>query len=47
MHSLVKSKLAIYFTYLKNLDSSNFKLRQKELGTGKNLFFNLKQIKKC
>ena len=46
MHSLVKSKLAIYFADLKNLDSSDFKLRQKELGTGKIYFFNLKQIKK-
>ena len=46
MHSLIKSKLAIYFTHLKNLDSSDFKLRQNELGTGKIYFFNLKQIKK-
>ena len=46
MHSLVKSKLAIYFASLKNLDSSNFRLRQKEVGTGKIYFFNLKKIKK-
>ena len=46
MHSLVKSKLAIYFTSLKNLNSSDFKKRQKEVGTGKIYFFSLKHIKK-
>jgi ADP-ribose pyrophosphatase len=46
MHSLINSKLAIYYSFLERLNLSDFKLRQKEIGTGKMYFFDLKQINK-
>ena len=46
MHSLINSKLAIYFTNLKKLNLYDLKKRKKEIGTGKIYFYNFKQIKK-
>lgn len=46
MHSLINAKIACFHLQLKNIDSSDFKKRKKEIGSGKINFYNISQIRK-
>ena len=46
MHSLINSKLACFHIKLKKINISDFKNREKEIGSGKINFYNISQIKK-
>ncbi len=46
MHSLINAKLACFHVQLKKINNSDFKRREKEIGSGKINFYNISQIKK-